>query len=83
MTSLKQRRKIRGTYIYTKGKTRGTHKYTKREYQTDTYILRGRSDGHIKILRGKFSRTHTYIYHHIEQIYTKTNGADQMDTNIY
>ena len=36
MTSLKQREKIRGTHIYTKGKISRTHIYTKGEDQKDT-----------------------------------------------
>jgi hypothetical protein len=55
---------------------------------------RGRSEGHIYILRGKIRRTHiytmgedqtdTYIYRKIEPHYsTKTDGEGQTDIYIY
>ena len=71
MTPLKQRGKIKRTYIYTKG-----------EDLTDIYKYKGgRFDGHIYILRGKIRRTH--IYCKIEQYAsTKTKGEDQTDTYI-
>jgi hypothetical protein len=71
MTPLKQRWKIRRTYIYTKGEDQtDTYIYykieqhdstkTKGEDQTDIYIYKAeRSDGHIYILRGKIRR-HIY-----------------------
>ena len=81
---LKQRGKIRRTYIYTiRLNSRTTPKqkgedqtdiyiYTKGEDQTDTYIYTKGED-----------QMDTYIYYQIEQQdYTKTKGEDQTDTYI-
>ena len=74
MTPLKQRGKIRGTNIYTKGGDQtDTYIYYKIEQHDSTKTKGGgRSDGHIYILRGKIRRTHIY-----------TKGEIQTDTYIY